>query len=181
MKTIAITPFVSTMVHKGILNIKSYGLPVIIIMISYLGGSFLVNPDHSFMSRLVGMLVCAIFFAIIVRFTVKKVRAKFHDKENYMGEKILSQGLMNHQRGLFARGGAGYLLNDRFVFHPHRLNLSTQIQTFLLSDIQQIRANTILFFFDNGLKITLKSGKQETFVIDRNDALYNKLLEVGGH
>jgi hypothetical protein len=117
----------------------------------------------------------AIFFLIAMRSFDKKLHVNLLNKDTYLGGEIISQGLINHLRGIIADGGAGYLLNDRFVFHPHKLNFSTKDLTFLLSDIEQVQSCKIMFF-NTGLKITMKSGKVEKFVVNKEDEFYTKLL-----
>jgi hypothetical protein len=94
-----------------------------------------------------------------------------------LGQPVLEKSCVNHFRGIIADGGVGYLLNDRFVFHPHKLNLSTKDLTILLSEIEQVQSYKIMFF-DTGLKIILKSGKVEKFAVNKEDEFYTKLLNA---
>lgn len=137
--------------------------------------SFVVSPDDTLMSRIFKVFFGAIFFLIAMRSFDKKLHVNLLNKDTYLGGEIISQGLINHLRGIIADGGAGYLLNDRFVFHPHKLNFSTKDLTFLLSDIEQVQSCKIMFF-NTGLKITMKSGKVEKFVVNKEDEFYTKLL-----
>jgi hypothetical protein len=145
-------------------------------MILFFIASYFIRPDETIISYLFGSLFFAILFATSMRSLEKKMRANLLDKDIYMNDKIISKGLMNCQKGIMSEGGAGYLLTDRFVFHPHKLNFSTKDRIFLLSEIERIQPYKVIPLFSSGLKIVLKSGKEEKFVLDRNDALYKKLL-----
>jgi hypothetical protein len=79
---------------------------------------------------------------------------------------------MSHQRGIIAGGSAGYLLSDSLVFLPHNLTFSRMPLTIMLSDIVHISGRRILGIFGTRLKITLKSGKMERFVINKDSELY---------
>ena len=148
---------------------------LIIFITIYLAMSFVVSSDDTLMSHIFGAFFVAIFFLTGMHFIEKKLRVNLLNKDTYLGCEIISQGLINHLRGIIADGGTGYLLNDRFVFHPHKLNFSTKDLTFLLSEIEQIQPCKIMFFA-TGLKIILKSGKVEKFVVNKEDEFYTKLL-----
>lgn len=148
-----------------------------ILITIYLAISFVTSPDHTLMSRIVGAFFLAIFFLINMRFIDKKLRANLLDKDTYLGSEIISQDLINHlMKGIIGVGGAGYLLSDRFVFHPHKLNFSTKDLIFLLSEIDHVQSCKIMFFV-TGLKIVLKSGKIERFVINKDSELYGTMTQ----
>jgi hypothetical protein len=146
-----------------------------ILIAIYLVISFVMSPERTLMSHIFGAFFSAIFFLASMRFIDKKL-VNMLNKDTHMGGEIISQGLINHLRGIIADGGVGYLLNDRFVFHPHKLNFSTKDLTFLLSEIEQVQSCKIMFFFDTGLRIRLKSGKEEKFVVNKKSEFYTKLL-----
>jgi hypothetical protein len=150
-----------------------YSLTMLIAI--YLVMSFVTTPDRTLMSHIVGALFFAIFFLISMHFIDKKLRANLLGKDTYLGNEIISQDLMSHQRGIITDGGGGYLLSDRFVFLPHKLNFSRTPLIIMLSDIEHISGCRILGLFDTRLKITLKSGKIERFVINENSVLYKTI------
>jgi hypothetical protein len=88
-------------------------------------------------------------------------------KEADLGDEVISKGGMNHLRGIIADGDVGYLLRDKLVFIPHRLNFSRAPVNLPYAAIKEISAYKILGVFDTGLKIRLKSGKVEKFVVDK--------------
>ncbi|MDR1227164.1 MAG: hypothetical protein LBK47_09760, partial [Prevotellaceae bacterium] len=71
-------------------------------------------------------------------------------KEVDLGEEILSKGCMNHFRGIIADGGVGYLLRDKLVFIPHKLNFSRAPVNLPYAEIKEISAYKILGVFDTG-------------------------------
>jgi hypothetical protein len=100
------------------------------------------------------------------------MQKKIANVDNYSGQKVISSGLMSYVRGIIVDGGAGYLLSDRLVFVPNKLNLSHTPLTVMLSEVEHISDYRILGLFDTRLKIILKSGKIERFIIDRDTELY---------
>jgi hypothetical protein len=94
------------------------------------------------------------------------------------GENIIQRDGMNHFRGIISDGGIGYLLQDKLVFIPHKFNFSSRPVTVLFSEIAKISSYKILGFVDTGLKIVLKSGKIEKFVIDKSGEFYCQLMNI---
>lgn len=94
-----------------------------------------------------------------------------------MGEhEILEKSCLNHIRGMIADGGVGYILPDRLVFIPHKINLSRKEVNIFFSEVESITSYKLWRMFDTGLKITLKSGKVEKFVVDKTTPFYKMVL-----
>ena len=93
-------------------------------------------------------------------------------------EQIVCKDGINHFEKVIATGGIGYLLQNKFVFIPHKLNFSKKELTIPFSDIIEISDYKIWHFFDTGTKITLQSGKVEKFVIDKTSDFYNRLINL---
>jgi hypothetical protein len=104
------------------------------------------------------------------------MQARLLGEEIDLGGDIVSRGCMNHFSGLIADGGMGYLLRNKMVFIPHSLNFSRKTVTILLSDIESISGYKVWKILSVGVKITLKSGKVERFVIDYVDKFYSNAL-----
>jgi hypothetical protein len=83
---------------------------------------------------------------------------------------------MNRFRGLIAGGGVGYLLRDKLVFIPHKLNLSRKTVAIPFSNIESVSGYKVWRMFNVGVKVTLKSGKIERFVVDHSGNFYSRLL-----
>jgi hypothetical protein len=144
---------------------------------------FLIRYTHD--DRIVKNVIYSIVFAILFWYMMGIYTKSMHEKiakaDNYWGKKVISCGLMSHIRGIIADGGIGYLLSDCLVFVPHKLNFSRKTLTIMLSDIECVSGYRVLGMFDIRLKIRLKSGKVEQFIIDKKEILYGKLLEVNNY
>jgi hypothetical protein len=147
--------------------------------------SLLFGNKSTLISLIVVFLVSGIVTFLLIQLLLLRPMQKSIDRivsEVNKNNDLIAYAPMNHLKNYFfnAIGGAGYLLKDKFVFHPHKLNFSTKGLTYLLSEIEQIQPCK-MFFFDTGLKIRLKSGKEEKFVIDRQSSLFKKLIEINNH
>jgi len=105
-----------------------------------------------------------------------RIQSNLLKKEPELGQPILERVCLSHFRGFIADGGVGYLLSDKLIFIPHKMNSSRKQLTIQLSDIKDISGYKILGIFNTGLKITLKSGNVEKFVIDKSSEFYKNLL-----
>jgi hypothetical protein len=90
----------------------------------------------------------------------------------------LNKDQMGHFKGIFANGGTGYLLQDKIVFVPHKCNFSRKTITVLFADIMKISPLKIWGIMDIGLKISLKSEKEERFVVDKSNDFYHYLISI---
>ena len=93
-----------------------------------------------------------------------------------LGQPILKRARMIHFRGIFANEGVGYILQDRLIFIPHKLNWTKKQCDILLLDIKRILGYKILGIFDTGMKIEMKSGKIEKFAVDKTNSFYEMLI-----
>lgn len=146
---------------------------------------YIVNGKDIDGDRIISCIIQGIIFSIIFAYVMnktmknmrKKLKEKLNEEDVDFGKPLIARDLMNHYRGITADGGFGYLLSDSLVFVPHKLfmfNTPSAI-TIMLSDIRKVSDYKVLGLFDTGLKITLKSGKVEKFVIDKESDLYKKI------
>jgi hypothetical protein len=75
-------------------------------------------------------------------------------------------------------GGVGCLYKDRLVFIPHRMNLSRKEYTLFFHEIESASDYRVYGVFDTGLKVVLKSGKTERFIIDKSSRFYKDLSGI---
>jgi hypothetical protein len=94
------------------------------------------------------------------------------------GEPIKDKALINHFRGIVPDGGVGYLLSTKFVFIPHKLIFFHKKVTVNFSEIENIFDFKLLGILSTGLKILMKSGKTERFVIDKKSLFYKNLKDA---
>jgi hypothetical protein len=134
--------------------------------------------DNRIISNIIQSIVFAILFGYIGDIYRRRMQKKISKVDNYLGRKVIGCGLMNHFRGIIADGGTGYLLSDSLVFIPHKMNLSRKEVNIPFSDVESITDHKIRGIFDTGLKITMKSGKVEKFVVDKTTLFYKMVLDM---
>jgi hypothetical protein len=126
------------------------------------------------------MVVAGILFGLLfVRWEKKKywlnMKQLLDLEETDIEGKVLQKDWMNHIRlwKIIAVPGFGFLLEDRLLFVQQKRR-RTEI-SIPFSDIADISDMKLLGIFDTGLKITLKSGKTEVFVLDKQSDFYKAL------
>jgi hypothetical protein len=140
---------------------------------------YIIEKDNiSGVFRIIAAVLSAIFLDFFMYLTVRKLQKQMLSSETDLGGKIANQSLMTHHRGLLSDGGVGYLLQDKLVFVPHKFNIFPKNINILFTDIDSIAKYHFFHFIDLGVKIKLKSGKIEKFVISGKDRLYKELLQL---
>jgi hypothetical protein len=93
---------------------------------------------------------------------------------------LIAYAPMNHSQKCFigATGGIGCLYKDNLLFIPHKMNLFRKEVSISFSEVESITDRKIWKVFDTQLKITLKSGKVEKFVVDETTSFYTMLLDA---
>jgi hypothetical protein len=104
------------------------------------------------------------------------MQARLLGEEVDLGGEVISKSCMNHFRGFIADGGVGYLLRDKLVFIPHKLNFSRKTVAIPFSDIENVSGYKVWRMFSVGVKITLKSGRVERFVVDHSGSFCSSVL-----
>lgn len=115
-------------------------------------------------------------FSKTMDFRIKKMQSDLLEEDPELVEPILERACMNHFRNGIADGGVGYLLQDRLVFIPHKMNLSKKQLDIPLCDIERIIDYKIFGVFDTGLKVEMKSGKVEKFVVEKTNSFYEMII-----
>lgn len=128
-------------------------------------------------------VICGLFFGLLFTLSMNRMAKRSHQKllafdEIDLGEEIRQKSCMNHLRGIIADGGYGFLLHNKLVFMPHRLNSSRKTLTIPFSDVACVSDYKIWGLVNAGLKVTLTSGKVEKFVIDKSDDFYRELKGI---
>jgi hypothetical protein len=106
------------------------------------------------------------------------MEARLLGEDADLGEAVIAKDCITRFRGLIADGGVGYLLRDRLVFIPHKLNFSRKTVAIPFSDIESVSGYKVWRIFSIGVKIILKSGKIERFVVDHVGCFYSNLMLV---
>jgi len=158
-------------------KIKFFIFAVILyFLIKQIFDTWIFCINGSIISSIIQSIVFAVTVLFMTNIQTKRMQKKISKIDNYLGQKVISCGWMNHLGGIIADGGIGYLLpDDSLVFVPNKLNLSHKALTMKLSDIERISDYRVRGLFDTGLKIELKSGKVEKFVVDKSASFYEEL------
>jgi hypothetical protein len=68
----------------------------------------------------------------------RRMRVGALNKKVDLGAEVIGKDCMSRLKGIVAIGGVGYLLRDKLVFIPHKLNFSRENVKILHSDIASI-------------------------------------------
>ena len=134
--------------------------------------------------RIISLIIAGLLSGLFVTWSLKRMQKNFVKKlldfdETVFARHVLQKGLMNHFRvwKIIADGGFGFLLEDRLIFVQHKRKQTGKRLTILFSDIAYISDAKFLGVLNTGLKITLKSGKTELFVVEKESDFYKTLVE----
>jgi hypothetical protein len=143
---------------------------------------FFYEQSSSATGIIVGSLVTFVVTLLLLQFFVRilmnNVNNSLLSNDNIIGEPIKNKALINHFRGIISDGGVGYLLSDKLVFIPHKLNFTHEKITVVFSEIESVSDFKLCGFLNIGLKILIKSGKTERFVIDKKSLFYKNLKDA---
>lgn len=116
----------------------------------------------------------ALFAAIMAFFVSRSARgdrALFGEVEPIPpDEAVLHDGAANHFKGLEGVGGKLHLTSRRLRFVAHKLNVQVHDTSWPLEEIERAETSRTLFVIPNGLRLTLKDGRRERFVVYGNRA-----------
>ena len=92
-------------------------------------------------------------------------------------ETVIKQSAANHFVGIEGCGGRLYLTNQRLFFKTHVLNINDHELTIELDQIVRTEPCRTFLIVPNGLKLILKSGKTEQFVISKRNIWLKEINE----
>jgi hypothetical protein len=119
---------------------------------------------------------CGLFFGLFVALFTETQRKKMQSKDGTLdGEAILFQGPANHFQNGEGRGGWLTLTLTRLVFRSHGMNIQNQPLNIEVGEILEVIPTLTVGFIPNGLRITLKNGRQESFVV-QNRKKWSKVI-----
>ena len=147
---------------------------------SFIVGVFLINFWGEFASAqwydYLLIIGCGLGFGISTTKHLKRMRTRTLNRKVDLGAEVISKDWMSRQKVIAIAGGVGYLLRDKLVFIPHKLNFSRKTVTIPLSEIESVSGYKVWKIFSVGVKITLKSGKAERFIVDHAGSFYSSTL-----
>lgn len=89
--------------------------------------------------------------------------------EGVEARDVIYSGGANHFKNAEAVGGTLFLLSDHLEFKSHKFNIQNHTPTIKINNIQDIIFYNTLGLIPNGLKIILKDGAEEKFVVNHRD------------
>jgi len=96
------------------------------------------------------------------------------------GETIVHSGPANHFKGAEAVGGKLFLTPTRLRFRSHSMNVQTHDESYPLGDIIAVDPVRTLGLVPNGLRVQLRDGRSERFVVGGRAQWVARLREVTG-
>ncbi len=119
---------------------------------------------------------CGLLFGLFVALFTETQRKKMQSKDGTLdGEAILFQGPANHFQNGEGRGGWLTFTLTRLVFRSHGMNIQNQPLNIEVGEILEVVPTLTVGFIPNGLRITLKNGRQESFVV-QNQKKWSKVI-----
>lgn len=133
------------------------------------------------MGSIIGSIIggIAIFFLVkLILSYIQKSQQKIISNSINKDSDLVDYSPINHVKKFFINttGGVGCLYKDKFIFMTHKLNFSKEKITILLSEIKNISDYKVLGILNVGIKINLKSGKTEKFIINKTSSFYKKIV-----
>lgn len=112
-------------------------------------------------------LSAGVMFGLIMALFVKYQSRKFTSSRPLLpGEKLIKEGVANHFFNREAVGGWIYLTDSRFFFKSHKTNLQNHEFIVPNSDIAGVEKANTFGIIPNQLRLKLKSGEIEKFVVN---------------
>lgn len=97
--------------------------------------------------------------------------------EGVEASDVIYSGGANHFKNAEAVGGKLYLLSDHLAFKSHKVNIQNHTLAIKINNIQDIIFYSTLGLIPNGLKIILKDGAEEKFVVNYRD-IWKKNIQI---
>jgi len=112
-------------------------------------------------------LVAGVAFGVVMAAFAKWQGGRLAIKSDHLdGERILFQGAANHWRGAESRGGWMVLTERALVFRAHGFNAQKAPLRVELSQVLTVTPCASLGIIPNGLRVELRDGQREQFVVN---------------
>lgn len=131
-------------------------------------------------AALIGGTVAGLLFGLTLALFGEVQRKKLEVHGDYQGEPILHQGPANHWRRGEARGGWLLLTPRRLVFRAHNANVQNEPIELAVVELRGSEPCRTLGVVPNGLRVHLKSGEHERFVVSERASWVAQLTAVIG-
>ena len=112
-------------------------------------------------------IISGIIFGSFMGFFAKFQSKKFQmERPLFDNEKLIKEGPANHLVKMEAVGGWIYLTDKRLFYKSHEVNIQKHELSIPLSEIVAAIKGRTLGIIPNQLKLKLKDGRTEYFVVD---------------
>ena len=88
-----------------------------------------------------------------------------NEEDRYHTEELLADVAANLFRGMEGVGGRLKITTWRLVFVPHSLNVQSQQEEILLSDVVAVGKRNTLWIVPNGMFVRTRQGQEIKFVV----------------
>jgi hypothetical protein len=112
-------------------------------------------------------LFCGLAFGLMIALFTEFQRNKMESKDGtFEGEAIVFQGPANHFFKGEGRGGWLTLTPSRLAFRSHGMNVQNQNIDIGIEELAEVVPTLTLGLIPNGLRVLLKSGEKQSFVVN---------------
>lgn len=145
------------------------------VAIAALSFTFLFGIIETFIAGIAYALIAApiagFIFGLLMYLFVnsKKVKEQTALAKNDQ-DGIIYSGAANHFKNTEGVGGKLYLLNNRVEFKSHGFNIQNHAFNIYLTEVKELGFYKTLGIVPNGLKIILRNGEVEKFVVNNRSA-----------
>lgn len=126
-------------------------------------------------------LLCGLAFGLMIALFTEFQRNKMELKDGiFEGEAIVFQGPANHFFKGEARGGWLTLTPSRLAFRSHGMNVQNQNIDIGLEELADVVPTLTLGLIPNGLRVLLKSGEKQSFVVNNRKQWVKAMMRQSG-
>ena len=97
-----------------------------------------------------------------------------------MTEKVFFNVSANLFKGIEAVGGKLKITEVELIFTPHKVNIQSAPVSIKIEEIIKIQKRNTMFFVPNGMSVTVKSGEEYKFVVNKRGKLIDHLNQTIG-
>ena len=95
-----------------------------------------------------------------------------------MTETIFFNVPANLFKGIEAVGGRLKITEVELIFTPHKVNIQRAPVSIKIGEIIKVQNRNTMFFFPNGMSVTVKGGSEYKFVVNKRSKLIDHLNQT---
>lgn len=144
------------------------------LVVSSIGFTILFGVMMALMNGLGYALIAApiagLLWGLLMYFFINSKKVKQQTQITGVDERdIIHSGGANHFKNAEAVGGKLYLLQDKLEFKSHGFNIQNHAFIINTEEIKEITYFNTLGLVPNGMKLILKDGDEEKFVVNNRN------------